>query len=78
MSTFAVRASSHVAVVERSTRDVFEPDLREVHLGTWEGGLFRKHDAERHPLARRLWREERWDLIPGAEPADAFSGTGRH
>ena len=54
-----------------------DSDLREVHLGAWEGGLFRKHDAERHPLARRLWREERWDVIPEAEPADAFSARVR-
>jgi probable phosphoglycerate mutase len=50
-----------------------EPDLREVHLGAWEGGLFRKFDAERHPLARTLWRQERWDVIPDAEPAEALS-----
>jgi probable phosphoglycerate mutase len=54
-----------------------ELDLREVHLGAWEGGLFRKHEAERHPLARRLWREERWDVIPDAEPADTFSARVR-
>jgi probable phosphoglycerate mutase len=58
-------------------RPVVEPDLREVHLGAWEGGLFRKHDAERHPLARRLWQEERWDVIPEAEPANAFSARVR-
>ena len=50
-----------------------DQDLREVHLGAWEGGLFRKMDAERHPLARTLWREERWDVIPDAEPAEAFA-----
>jgi probable phosphoglycerate mutase len=48
-----------------------------VHLGTWEGGRFRKYDAERHPLARRLWREERWDVIPGAETADTFDARVR-
>jgi 2,3-bisphosphoglycerate-dependent phosphoglycerate mutase len=54
-----------------------EPDLREVHLGAWEGGLFRKFDAERHPLARTLWREERWEVIPDAEPSEAFSARVR-
>lgn len=44
-----------------------EPDLREVHLGEWEGGLLRKHVAENHPLAVRLHAEQRWDVIPGAE-----------
>jgi probable phosphoglycerate mutase len=49
-----------------------EPDLREVHLGEWEGGAFRKYVAERHPIALRMQLEQRWDVIPGAEPADAF------
>lgn len=50
-----------------------EPDLREVNLGEWEAGLFRKKVAENHPIAERMWAEERWDVIPGAEPADAFA-----
>ena len=50
-----------------------EPDLREVHLGEWEGGLYRKMVADRHPLVLRAWAEERWDIIPGAEPAAAFA-----
>jgi probable phosphoglycerate mutase len=54
-----------------------EPDLREVHLGEWEGGAFRRHVAEGHPLALRMRAEERWDVIPGAEPADALAGRVR-
>ena len=54
-----------------------EPDLREVHLGEWEGGLLRKHSAENHPTALRVRREERWDLIPGAEPAASFAARVR-
>jgi probable phosphoglycerate mutase len=50
-----------------------EPDLREVFLGDWEAGLFRKMVADQHPLAQRMWAEERWDVIPGAEPASAFA-----
>ena len=50
-----------------------EPDLREVNLGEWEAGVFRKMVAENHPIAERMWAEERWDVIPGAEPADAFA-----
>lgn len=50
-----------------------EPDLREVHLGDWEGGLFRKKIAEGDPVALRMHTEQRWDVIPGAEPADAFA-----
>ena len=47
-------------------------DLREVHLGEWEGGLLRKHVAEGHPIALRIAQEERWDVIPGAESAEAL------
>jgi probable phosphoglycerate mutase len=49
-----------------------ERDLREVHLGEWEGGAFRRHVAEGHPLARRMLAEERWDVIPGAESTAAL------
>lgn len=52
---------------------VVAPLLREVHLGEWEGGLFRRNTAEGHPVARRLWAEQRWDVIPGAEDAAAFA-----
>ena len=51
---------------------VVEADIREVHLGEWEGGIFRKHVLEGHPLAVKMRTEQRWDVIPGAEPADAF------
>ncbi len=44
-----------------------EPDLREVHLGEWEGGLFREKVAAGDPIAARLFTEGRWDVIPGAE-----------
>ncbi len=50
-----------------------EADLREVHLGSWEGGLLRKMIAEGDPVARRMQAEERWDVIPGAEPAEEFA-----
>ncbi|HEX3390687.1 MAG TPA: histidine phosphatase family protein [Streptosporangiaceae bacterium] len=50
-----------------------EADLREVNLGEWEAGVFRKMVAENHPIAERMWAEERWDVIPGAEPAEAFA-----
>lgn len=55
-----------------------ERDLREVHLGEWEGGgLFRKHVSEGHPLALQMIREGRWDVIPGAEPAEALEARVR-
>ena len=44
-----------------------EPALAEVRLGEWEGGRYRQRIAEGDPLAARIFEEERWDLIPGAE-----------
>jgi len=48
-------------------------DLREVHLGELEGGEFRIRVAERDPLVRRVFTEQRWDVIPGAEPMHALA-----
>lgn len=50
-----------------------EAGLREVYLGTWEGGLFRRMVAEQHPTAQRMWAEERWDVIPDAESTERFA-----
>lgn len=50
-----------------------EADLREVMLGEWEGAAFRKHTAEGHPLAIKMFTEQRWDVIPGAEPTEQFA-----
>jgi probable phosphoglycerate mutase len=52
---------------------VVEPDLREVNLGEWEGGLFRQKVADGDPVAMRMLAEERWDVVPGAESTDAFT-----
>jgi 2,3-bisphosphoglycerate-dependent phosphoglycerate mutase len=54
-----------------------EAGLREVHLGVWEGGLFRKMVAENHPVAQRMWAEQRWEVIPGAESSLAFTSRVR-
>ncbi len=51
-----------------------EPDLREVFLGEWEGGAFREHVANGHPIAIEMIEKQRWDVIPGAEPDDEFHG----
>ncbi|GAA1951518.1 histidine phosphatase family protein [Amycolatopsis minnesotensis] len=60
-------------VAKLGIEPVVAPLLREVHLGEWEGGLFRRNTAEGHPVAQRLWAEQRWDVIPGAESAAAFA-----
>jgi probable phosphoglycerate mutase len=54
-----------------------EPDLREVFLGEWEGGEFRSRVANLDPIAVRMMTEERWDVIPGAEPAGDFAARVR-
>jgi probable phosphoglycerate mutase len=54
-----------------------EPDLREVFLGEWEGGPFRQRVVERHPVAVRMFEEQRWDVIPGAEPMADFGARVR-
>lgn len=54
-----------------------ERDLREVHLGEWEGGVFRRKVVAQHPIAVLLFQEQRWDVIPGAEDTEAFSARVR-
>lgn len=56
---------------------VVERDLREVHLGEWENGGLRRHTREGHPLVVQILAEQRWDVIPGAEPTDAFDARVR-
>jgi probable phosphoglycerate mutase len=52
---------------------VVVPELREVHLGEWEGGEYRIRMADGDPLALRALAEERWELIPGAESGAALA-----
>jgi 2,3-bisphosphoglycerate-dependent phosphoglycerate mutase len=56
---------------------VVEPDLREAHMGEWEGYLWRQRIEERDPLALRMIDEQRWDIIPGAEDVDVFAARVR-
>jgi len=56
---------------------IVDRDLREVYLGEWESGLFRKKVIERDPVAVRMSEEQRWDVIPGAEPRDQFAARTR-
>ncbi|CAB4323238.1 MAG: histidine phosphatase family protein [Actinobacteria bacterium] len=54
-------------VDELGIAPVVEPDLREVHLGEWEGGLYRKMAAERHPAFAEMNATQDWGAVPGAE-----------
>jgi probable phosphoglycerate mutase len=47
-------------------------ELREVHMGEWEGGTFRQRLADGDPLLEQMRAEERWDVIPGAESKEGF------
>jgi 2,3-bisphosphoglycerate-dependent phosphoglycerate mutase len=78
VSTMRRTAQTAAPLAERlGLTPVVDARLREVHLGDWEGGVFRKNVAEGHPIALRMSAEERWDVIPGAEPAEAFAGRVR-
>jgi probable phosphoglycerate mutase len=48
------------------------PDLREVYLGEWEGGLYRRMAAEGHPRIVEAYETEEWGAIPGAETGAAL------
>lgn len=57
---------------------VVDAGLREVFLGEWEGGgLFRQRVTDQHPAAIRIFEEQRWDVIPGAEAAAPFAARVR-
>ncbi|WP_299197383.1 histidine phosphatase family protein [uncultured Tateyamaria sp.] len=53
------------------------PDLHEVNLGDWDGGLYRIKAAEGDPIYQRVRDTQDWSPIPGAETRDAFFGRVR-
>jgi probable phosphoglycerate mutase len=53
------------------------PELSEVHLGEWEGGELRIRTAHGDPLVKTIFDEQRWDVIPGAEPMADFEERTR-
>jgi 2,3-bisphosphoglycerate-dependent phosphoglycerate mutase len=75
VSPFArTTATAEPIAVACGLEPVVVGDLREVHTGELEGGEFRIRVARGDPLIERLFAEERWDVIPGAEADDAFAG----
>ena len=56
---------------------VVEPDLREVHLGEFEGGEYRRRAAEGDPTMQKVFTDQRWDHIPGAERDEDFTARVR-
>ncbi|MDX6626153.1 MAG: 2,3-bisphosphoglycerate-dependent phosphoglycerate mutase [Solirubrobacterales bacterium] len=53
------------------------PDLVEVFLGEWEGHGIHDRGSRDDPEFARVIREQRWELIPGAEPAREFAARVR-
>jgi probable phosphoglycerate mutase len=53
------------------------PDLVEVYLGEWEGNGIHQRGSSGDAEFVRMMREQRWELIPGAEPADVFAARVR-
>ncbi len=51
-----------------------EPDIREVFLGEFEGGLFRQRAQENHPAVEAMRAAGDWGRIPGAETNEEFVG----
>ncbi len=78
VTTLRRTAETAEPLVERcGMTPAVEPDLREVFLGEWEGGLLRQKAADRDPLFERIMQEQRWDVVPGAESRSAFGGRLR-
>jgi probable phosphoglycerate mutase len=56
---------------------VLVPELREVYLGELDGGAFRIAVAQRDPRIVEVFKQERWDVIPGAESAEELERRTR-
>jgi probable phosphoglycerate mutase len=56
---------------------VVREDLGEVYLGEWEGHGIHERSARADPEFLRVIREQRWELIPGAERTADFAGRVR-
>lgn len=47
-------------------------EIAEVRLGDWEGGEYRVRAAAGDPIVKRVFDEERWDIIPNAEARESL------
>jgi probable phosphoglycerate mutase len=78
VSTLRRTAETATPFVQRTgSHPVVDADLREVFLGEWEGGLLRQKAADHDPMFEQVLREQRWDVVPGAESREAFGGRLR-
>ncbi|MBK5219371.1 MAG: histidine phosphatase family protein [Thermoleophilia bacterium] len=61
------------AILDRHPLEpVVVEDLGEIYLGEWEGHGIHDRGSRGDPELTRVFAEQRWDLIPGAEPLDDF------
>ncbi len=78
VSTLRRTAETAAPLVERTgMHPVVDADLREIFLGEWEGGHLRQKAADGDPTFEQVLREQRWDVIPGAESREVFGGRLR-
>lgn len=59
--------TAHPLAQRLGLEPIVEPDLREVHLGQFEGGRFREMAADNHPQVQRLRQTGDWGSVTGAE-----------
>jgi probable phosphoglycerate mutase len=52
-------------------------ELAEVRLGEWEGGEYRVRAGRGDPVAKEVFVQQRWDVIPGAESLDSLGARVR-
>jgi probable phosphoglycerate mutase len=58
-------------------KPVIVPELREIELGEWEGGEFRRLANSKDPRMMNLLRNGSWSEVPGGEDSKAFAGRVR-
>lgn len=51
---------------------VVDERLIELEMGEWEGGRYRERVSEGDPIVARVFREQRWELIPGGESNESL------
>jgi probable phosphoglycerate mutase len=60
-------------VEQTGMKPTIEEDLREIELGEWEGGEFRRLVNMKDPRMLRLLRHGSWSEVPGGEDHKAFA-----
>jgi probable phosphoglycerate mutase len=71
-------AETALAILEHHELEpVVLRQLGEIFLGEWEGHGIHDRGSRGDPEFVRVMQEQRWDLIPGAEPAEAFAARVR-